>query len=83
MSYLQYQYIRHKTGDEDSQIIREHFLNKSVGNMVGAAGGKNQSLEVKRLRELPLCKRLSILRWIAHSKSISIYEGGKGFVCDP
>lgn len=82
MSYLQYQYIRHKTGDEDSQIIREHFLNKSEGNMEQLEG-KNQSLEVKRLSELPLYKRLSILRWIAHSKSIGIYEGGKGFVCDP
>ena len=82
MSYLQYQYIRHKTSDEDSQIIREHFLNKSVGNMEQLEG-KNQSLEVKRLSELPLYKRLSILRWIAHSKSIGIYEGGKGFVCDP
>ena len=43
MSYLQYQYIRHKTGDEDSQIIREHFLNKSEGNMEQLEGKKSVS----------------------------------------
>ena len=44
--------------------------------------GKTQTLEVKSLSELLLYIRLSILRWIAQSKSTSTYEGGKGFVCD-
>lgn len=44
--------------------------------------GKSQTLEVKRLSELPLYIRLSILRWIVQSKSTSTYKGGKEFVAD-
>lgn len=44
--------------------------------------GKSQTLEVKRLSELPLYIRLSILRWIVQSKSTSTYKGGKEFVTD-